>query len=138
MGCCCSKPPPVQVPDVYFTKAWRAKLPSMKGKVVAITGTTSGTGYVAAMEMTKLGAHVLMLNRPSGRATAALAAVKIAPAVDDWRESQVGRTATLGPQKPDDKVLPALPAPPADVKVEQARGCGHNPRQPNSNPACRP
>lgn len=44
----------------------------MTGKVVAITGTTSGTGYVCAREMAKLGASVILLNRASGRATAAL------------------------------------------------------------------
>ena len=46
---------------------------NMSGKVVAITGTTSGTGYVCARELAKLGAHVLLLNRESERATAALA-----------------------------------------------------------------
>ena len=45
----------------------------MTGKVVAITGTTSGTGYVCARELAKLGAHVLLLNRESERSAAALA-----------------------------------------------------------------
>ncbi|MFT5434761.1 MAG: NAD(P)-dependent dehydrogenase (short-subunit alcohol dehydrogenase family), partial [Myxococcota bacterium] len=45
----------------------------MTGRVVAVTGTTSGTGYVCARELAKLGAHVLLLNRESERATAALA-----------------------------------------------------------------
>ena len=45
----------------------------MSGRVVAITGTTSGTGYVCARELAKLGATVLLLNRESKRATAALA-----------------------------------------------------------------
>ena len=40
---------------------------NMSGKVVAITGTTSGTGYVCARELAKLGAHVLLLNRASER-----------------------------------------------------------------------
>ena len=31
------------------------------GKVVAITGTTSGVGYFCALEMAKLGAEVLLL-----------------------------------------------------------------------------
>jgi len=44
----------------------------MSDKVVAITGTTSGTGYVCAREMAKLGAKVLLLNRPSARATDSL------------------------------------------------------------------
>lgn len=40
----------------------------MSGKLVAITGTTSGTGYICARELAKLGAHVLLLNRQSERA----------------------------------------------------------------------
>lgn len=44
---------------------------NMSGKVVAITGTTSGTGYVCAREMAKLGARVMLLNRDSDRSTRA-------------------------------------------------------------------
>lgn len=44
----------------------------MTGRVVAITGTTSGTGYVCARELAKLGATVLLLNRDSPRSEAAL------------------------------------------------------------------
>lgn len=40
----------------------------MTGKVAAVTGTTSGTGYVCARELAKLGAEVLLLNRDSERA----------------------------------------------------------------------
>ena len=39
---------------------------------MAITGTTSGTGYVCAREMAKLGATVLLLNRKSERAISSL------------------------------------------------------------------
>ena len=55
----------------YFNDVFN-KLPSMEGKTVAITGTTSGTGFVAAQACGKLGARVLLLNRPSKRADAAL------------------------------------------------------------------
>lgn len=48
----------------------------MTGRVVAITGTTSGTGYVCARELARLGATVLLLNRESGRSTAALEQLK--------------------------------------------------------------
>ncbi|MFT4779222.1 MAG: NAD(P)-dependent dehydrogenase (short-subunit alcohol dehydrogenase family), partial [Flavobacteriales bacterium] len=41
-------------------------------KVVAITGTTSGTGFVCAREMAKKGASVILLNRKSERAQNAL------------------------------------------------------------------
>ena len=39
----------------------------MTGKVVAITGTTSGTGFVCAREVAKKGATVILLNRQSER-----------------------------------------------------------------------
>lgn len=39
----------------------------MKNKVVAITGTTSGTGFVCAREVAKKGATVILLNRESER-----------------------------------------------------------------------
>ena len=56
-----------QVQSVHFP-AFKASLPSMEGKTVAITGTTSGTGYIAAKVVAELGAKVLLLNRPSTRA----------------------------------------------------------------------
>jgi NAD(P)-dependent dehydrogenase (short-subunit alcohol dehydrogenase family) len=52
-----------------------AALPGMVGKTVAITGCTSGTGQVLARTCGDLGARVVMLNRPSPRADAALAAL---------------------------------------------------------------
>lgn len=48
----------------------------MHGKTVAITGTTSGTGYVCARELARLGARVLLLNRASERADTALARLR--------------------------------------------------------------
>ncbi len=39
----------------------------MKNKTVVITGTTTGTGYVAATTVAELGAKLIMLNRPSKR-----------------------------------------------------------------------
>ena len=44
----------------------------MTNKVVAITGTTSGTGFVCARELAKKGATVILLNRKSERANSAL------------------------------------------------------------------
>ncbi len=48
----------------------------MTNKVVLITGTTSGTGFVCAREMAKLGASVVLLNRASERATSAFEKLK--------------------------------------------------------------
>lgn len=43
----------------------------MSNKVVAITGTTSGTGFVCAREVAKKGATVILLNRKSERSVQA-------------------------------------------------------------------
>lgn len=45
----------------------------MSGRIVAVTGTTSGTGYVCARELARLGARVFLLNRESPRSAASLA-----------------------------------------------------------------
>jgi len=53
------------------------KLPSLEGKTVCITGCTTGTGYVVARTAVRKGAStVLLLNRPSDRATAAEQSLK--------------------------------------------------------------
>jgi NAD(P)-dependent dehydrogenase (short-subunit alcohol dehydrogenase family) len=44
----------------------------MNGKVVAITGTTSGTGFICARELANKGATVILLNRQSERSIKAL------------------------------------------------------------------
>lgn len=44
----------------------------MSGRVAAVTGTTSGTGYVCARELARRGAVVLLANRQSGRSDASL------------------------------------------------------------------
>jgi len=48
----------------------------MSNKVVAITGTTSGTGFVCAREIAKLGGTVLLLNRASQRSVSSLNQLK--------------------------------------------------------------
>ncbi|MBF0278165.1 MAG: SDR family NAD(P)-dependent oxidoreductase [SAR324 cluster bacterium] len=48
----------------------------MTNKVVAITGTTSGTGFVCARETAKLGGTVLLLNRASQRSESSLQKLK--------------------------------------------------------------
>lgn len=49
---------------------------SMTNKVVAITGTTSGTGFVCAREAAKKGATVILLNRKSERSQSAFQQLK--------------------------------------------------------------
>jgi len=56
----------------YFSE-FRATLPSMTDKTVVITGTTSGTGKVAAHTMADLGATVIVLNRSSERSVSSFA-----------------------------------------------------------------
>ena len=58
-----SKP---HVASVMFPQ-FKKSLPSMSSKTVLITGTTSGTGKVAARTVADLGAKVLLLNRASER-----------------------------------------------------------------------
>ena len=53
-----------EVKSVYFDE-FKAGLPSMAGKTVVITGTTSGTGKVAAHTVAELGGRVIVLNRKS-------------------------------------------------------------------------
>ena len=44
----------------------------LNGQIIAITGTTSGTGFVCAREVAKKGATVILLNRQSERAEGSL------------------------------------------------------------------
>jgi NAD(P)-dependent dehydrogenase (short-subunit alcohol dehydrogenase family) len=55
----------------------------MTNKVVAITGTTSGTGFICARELAKKGATVILLNRKSKRAESAFN--QLAEAVADGK-----------------------------------------------------
>ncbi|MFT5358684.1 MAG: NAD(P)-dependent dehydrogenase (short-subunit alcohol dehydrogenase family) [Polyangiales bacterium] len=48
----------------------------LTGKIAAITGTTSGTGFVCARELAKLGATVLLLNRDSDRSNRSFAKLR--------------------------------------------------------------
>ena len=52
--------------SVYFENLLNS-LPTMEKKTIAITGTTSGMGYIAASACAKLGARVILLNRSSER-----------------------------------------------------------------------
>jgi len=55
----------------------------MDGKVVVLTGGTSGIGQVAAVELSRLGAKIVLIARERTRAASALAEIKKAgPGVD--------------------------------------------------------
>jgi len=59
-------------PKTKWFPEFEQKLPDLNGKIIAITGCTSGTGLVVARTSVKKGAKaVLMLNRPSERAVKA-------------------------------------------------------------------
>jgi len=78
MGCCSSKGDRVSTggtPAKHYPE-FVQKLPKLGGKVVCVTGTTSGTGYFYALAAAKKGATVIMLNRSSERATAAAISLK--------------------------------------------------------------
>jgi NAD(P)-dependent dehydrogenase (short-subunit alcohol dehydrogenase family) len=61
----------------YYPEFERTEIPNLNGKVVVITGCTSGMGLVAAKCTARKGAKaVIMLNRLSKRATAAEDIVK--------------------------------------------------------------
>lgn len=64
-----------QVESEYFP-GFKAGLPSMKGRTVVITGTTSGTGYIAASTVAGLGGKLCLLNRRSERSEKAFLQLK--------------------------------------------------------------
>jgi NAD(P)-dependent dehydrogenase (short-subunit alcohol dehydrogenase family) len=63
---------PAEIKSKHFPE-FKAGLPRMEGKVVAITGCTTGTGFICAKTCAELGASVIMLNRASSRSESALA-----------------------------------------------------------------
>ena len=75
MGNSASYVPPEKESKIY--PLFEADQAAQTGKVFAITGCTTGTGLAAAKLLAKKGAsRVFLLNRPSQRAEAALAAVR--------------------------------------------------------------
>ncbi len=65
-----------QIETLHLEKVINNHSQDMTGKVVAITGTTSGTGYICAREVAKKGATVILLNRKSERAEKSLQQLK--------------------------------------------------------------
>jgi hypothetical protein len=67
-----SKPAVIQ--SKWFPE-FEKTVPNLQGKTIAVTGTTSGTGFVLAKTCAKKGANVILLNRPSERSTSSAAAI---------------------------------------------------------------
>ncbi|MEM9071371.1 MAG: SDR family NAD(P)-dependent oxidoreductase [Myxococcota bacterium] len=59
----------------HFPK-FKAGLPDVTGRVFVITGTTSGTGYVAARTVAELGGEAVLLNRASKRVDAMMTSLQ--------------------------------------------------------------
>jgi NAD(P)-dependent dehydrogenase (short-subunit alcohol dehydrogenase family) len=57
----------------------------MRGKTVVITGGTSGTGEVAAIELAKMGARIVLVARDKSGGNATLARPHDHPPVESWR-----------------------------------------------------
>ena len=64
------------IKTLYLEQVLNNHSQNMLGKTVAITGTTSGTGYIAARELARKGAEVLLLNRQSIRSETAYKKLK--------------------------------------------------------------
>ena len=65
----------IDMPSKFYP-AYASSLPAQTGKVFAITGTSSGTGYQLAQTLVEKGAQVVLLNRQSKKAD--IAAGKLA------------------------------------------------------------
>ncbi len=63
-------------PTLHLADVLKNHGKNMSNKVVAITGTTSGTGFVCARELAKKGATLILLNRKSERSQNSLQELK--------------------------------------------------------------
>jgi len=62
----------------WFDDYEKKEMPSLDGKKIAITGTTSGVGFCVALACVKKGADVFALNRPSKRVEESLDKIRAA------------------------------------------------------------
>ena len=61
--------------SLYYDNEMEA-IPSLNGKTIVITGTTSGTGFIAAKTVANKGARTLLLNRKSDRSESSFDQIK--------------------------------------------------------------
>lgn len=64
------------MPKTRYFPEFKQGLPDVTGKVFVITGTTSGTGFVAARTVAELGGEAVLLNRSSDRVDRMLLSLK--------------------------------------------------------------
>ena len=85
------------ITTLHLDKVLQDHAQDMTGKVVAITGTTSGTGFVCAREVAKKGATVILLNRRSSRAEQSLRQLKeqVPEGKFDWVECDLQSFASV-------------------------------------------
>ncbi|MFK7930943.1 MAG: SDR family NAD(P)-dependent oxidoreductase [Myxococcota bacterium] len=74
----------MNIPTLHLDTVLQNHTADQTGRVAAITGTTSGTGFVCARELARLGARVFLLNRASSRADAALERLRTAVPAGDF------------------------------------------------------
>ncbi|MBU2510728.1 SDR family NAD(P)-dependent oxidoreductase [bacterium] len=67
-----------QIKTLHIQSVLKRHRLDMTGKVVAITGITSGTGFITAREIEEKGAQVILLNRKSEHLNAAFNDLKTA------------------------------------------------------------
>lgn len=91
---------------------------SAKGKVVVVTGATSGLGQATAIDLAKRGAKVLVVGRDSGRAQETLAGVRAAGGEADV---VLGDVSTVAGAKALAQAIIAK-APRIDVLINNAGG----------------
>ena len=85
------------ITTLHLDKVLQDHAQDMTGKVVAITGTTSGTGFVCAREVARKGATVILLNRRSSRAEQSLQQLKeqVPEGKFDWVECDLQSFASV-------------------------------------------
>lgn len=67
---------PAQIETLHLDTVVTNHTRDMSGRIAAVTGTTTGTGFVCARELAKRGATVLLLNRASSRSSSSLAQLR--------------------------------------------------------------
>lgn len=99
------------IPTLHLHKVIENHTLDMTNRVVVITGTTSGTGYVLAREVARKGGTALLLNRASERAESSLRRLRqevpdgtFEPIVCDLQDLESVRSAAAAIRSTYDRV----------------------------------